>query len=133
MGHLFVLEFSDGSVKVGHANTPGKRVISSARSVGGRMGTTLANRWVSAFSHDSEECARRLVHWAYCTGAPVYGYRGVFVGVDFNDAVAMAEHLVEGGTALLLTSAFDLVTSPPPVPGTLAHRLRDLALSGISP
>jgi hypothetical protein len=23
MGHLFVLEFSDGSIKIGHANTPG--------------------------------------------------------------------------------------------------------------
>ena len=37
MGHLFVLEFSDGSIKVGHANEPAKRVVSSAKDIAERL------------------------------------------------------------------------------------------------
>ena len=64
VGHLYVLEFSDGSIKVGHANEPAKRVISSARDIAGRCGVSLTQRWVSQAHEGSEMNEKRLNHWA---------------------------------------------------------------------
>jgi hypothetical protein len=64
VGHLYVLEFSDGLIKVGHANDPAKRVISSARDIAGRWGVSLTQRWVSEAHEGSEMNEKRLNHWA---------------------------------------------------------------------
>ena len=131
MGHLYVLEFTDGLIKVGHANTPGKRVIRSAREVAGRCGVTLTRRWVSEAHEDSEDNAKKLTHWACCCGRPVFGFRELFTEVPFDGAVQAAQHLMEDQELALLMSA--PVSIRDLFPGTFGYRLRHAVLSGISP
>ena len=130
-GHLYVLEFSDGSIKVGHANTPGKRVVSSAREVAGRCGVRLTQRWVSPAHDGSEDNEKKLNHWACCCGRPVFGFRELFSVVPFDGAVQAAQHLMEDQELALLMSA--PVSIRDLFPGTFGYRLRHAVLSGISP
>jgi hypothetical protein len=131
MGHLYVLEFSDGSIKIGHANTPGKRVTSSARDVAGRCGVTLTQKWVSEAHEGSEMNERKLVHWACCCGRPVFGFRGVFTHVGFTQAVEAAQQLMDDQELRLA-----LYSGPVRIadlwPGSFGYRLRHAALSGIN-
>jgi hypothetical protein len=132
MGHLYVLEFSDGSVKVGHANEPGKRVTSSAKAIAGRCGVSLAQRWVSQAHEGSEMNQKRLVHWACCCGRPVFGFRDLFTEVSFAETVRSAQLLMDDQELALL-----LFSGPVSIrdlfPGTFGYRLRHAALSGIDP
>jgi hypothetical protein len=132
MGHLYVLEFSDGCIKVGHANTPGKRVVSSAREVARRCGVTLTQKWVSEAHEGSEMNEKKLAHWACCCGRPVFGFRGVFTEVPFDAAVEAAQQLMEDQEVALL-----MFSGPVRIrdlfPGSFGYRLRHAALSGSKP
>jgi hypothetical protein len=86
----------------GTPNTPGKRVVSSAREVAGRCGVTLTQKWVSEAHEGSEMNERKLVHWACCCGRPVFGFRGVFTEVLFTAAVEAAQQLMEDQELALL-------------------------------
>jgi hypothetical protein len=131
MGDLYVLEFTDGLIKVGHANEPAKRVISSAREVAGRCGVTLTQRWVSEPHEGSEMNEKKLVHWACCGGHPVFGFRGVFTNISFTQAVEAARQLMDDmELALLLSSPVSIRDL---FPGTFGYGLRHAALSGINP
>ena len=133
MGHMFIVEFSDHSIRVGHANTPGKRVVRSAREVAGRCGVRMIQRWVSAAHEGSEMNARKLTHWACCCGRPVFGFRGVFTHVPFTQAVEAAQQLMDDqelDVALLLSGTVPIRDL---FPGTFGYRLRHAALSGINP
>jgi hypothetical protein len=133
MGHLYVLEFSDGSIKIGHANTPGKRVVRSAREVAGRCGVRMIQRWVSAAHEGSEMNARKLTHWACCCGRPVFGFRGVFTHVPFTQAVEAAQQLMDDHEWELAVLFSAPVSTGDLFPGTFGYRLRHAALSGIDP
>jgi len=129
MGHLYVLEFSDGSIKIGHANTPGKRVTSSAREVAGRCGVKLTQKWVSEAHEGSEMNEKKLAHWACCCGRPVFGFRGVFTHVPFTQAVEAAQQLMadqELEMALLLSGTVPIRDL---FPGTFGYRLRHAVLA----
>jgi hypothetical protein len=129
MGHLYVLEFSDGCIKVGHANTPGKRVVSSAREVAGRCGVRLTQRWVSPAHEGSKDNEKKLNHWACCCGRPVFGFRGVFTEVPFTAAVEAAQQLMaaqELEVALLLSGTVPIRDL---FPGTFGYRLRHAVLA----
>jgi hypothetical protein len=131
MGHVFVLGFSDGSVKVGHANEPAKRVISSAREVAGRCGVTLTQRWVSEAHEGSEMNEKKLTHWACCCGRPVFGFRGVFSEVSFDETVKAAQQLMDDmDLALLLSTPVSIRDL---FPGTFGYRLRHAVLGSINP
>jgi hypothetical protein len=131
MGHLFVLEFSDGSVKVGHANEPAKRVTSSAKDIGGRCGVTPTQRWVSEPHEGSEMTGRKLVHWACCNGRPVFGFREVFTEVSFTETVKAARQVMaDQELALLMASTTDIRQL---IPGTFGYRLRRAALGSVNP
>ena len=131
MGHLYVLEFSDGSIKVGHANTPGKRVVSSAREVAGRCGVKLTQRWVSPPHEGSEHNEKKLTHWACCCGRPVFGFRGVFSEVSFDETVKAAQQLMDDmDLALLLSTPVSIRDL---FPGTFGYRLRHAVLGSINP
>jgi len=131
VGHLYVLGFSDGSVKVGHANEPGKRVISFAKAIAGRCGVSLAQRWVSEAHEGSEMNQERLVHWACCSGRPVFGFRDLFTEVSFAETVKSAQLLMDDQELALLLSV--PVNIRDLFPGTFGYRLRHAALSGINP
>ena len=128
MGHMFIVEFTDHSIRVGHANTPGKRVIRSAREVAGRCGVRLTRRWVSPAHEDSEDNAKKLTHWACCCGRPVFGFRGVFTEVPFDAAVEAAQHLLEDQELTML-----MFSGPVAIrdlfPGTFGYRLRHAVLA----
>ena len=129
MGHLYVLEFSDGSIKIGHANTPGKRVVRSAREVAGHCNVRLTQRWVSQAHEGSEMNAKKLTHWACCSGRPVFGFRGVFTNVSFSHAVEAAEQLMDDQeleVALLLSGTVPIRDL---FPGTFGYRLRHAVLA----
>ena len=132
MGHMFIVEFTDHSIRVGHANTPGKRVIRSAREVAGRCGVRLTRRWVSPAHEDSEDNAKKLTHWACCCGRPVFGFRGVFTEVPFDAAVEAAQQLMDDQELALL-----MFSGPVAIrdlfPGTFGYRLRHAALGSINP
>jgi|SRR6516162_3537163 hypothetical protein len=130
MGHLFVLEFSDGSIKVGHANEPAKRVISSARDIAGRCGVSLTQRWVSQAHEGSEMTGKQLIHWACCNGRPVFGFRGVFTDLTFAEAVATAKRTIATQELLIASFTTDIRQL---MPGTFAYRLRHAALGSINP
>ena len=121
MGHMFIVEFTDHSIRVGHANTPGKRVIRSAREVAGRCGVRLTRRWVSPAHEDSEDNAKKLTHWACCCGRPVFGFRGVFTEVPFDAAVEAAQQLMDDQELALL-----MFSGPVAIrdlfPGTFGYR-----------
>jgi hypothetical protein len=129
---MFIVEFTDHSIRVGHANTPGKRVIRSAREVAGRCGVRLTRRWVSPAHEDSEDNAKKLTHWACCCGRPVFGFRGVFTEVPFDAAVEAAQHLLEDQELTML-----MFSGPVAIrdlfPGTFGYRLRHAALGSINP
>jgi hypothetical protein len=124
------VEFSDGSVKVGHANDPAKRVISSARDIAGRCGVTLTQRWVSQAHEGSEMTGRKLVHWACCDGRPVFGFRGVFTDLTFAETVAAAKRIIDSQELLIASFTTDIRQL---MPGTFGYRLRHAVLSGINP
>ena len=128
MGHLYVLEFSDGSIKIGHANTPGKRVTSSAREVAGRCGVTLTQKWVSEAHEGSEMNEKKLAHWACCCGRPVFGFRELFTEVSFTQAVEAAQQVMEDQELALL-----LLSAPISIrdlwPGSFGYRLRHAVLA----
>ena len=130
-GHLYVLEFSDGSIKVGHANEPGKRIISSARNIAGRCHVTLTQRWVSEAHEGNEMNEKRLNHWTCRSGRPVFGFRGVFTEVSFAETVKAAQLLMDDMELALLMSA--PVSIRDLFPGAFGYRLRHAALSGINP
>jgi hypothetical protein len=131
VGHLYVLEFSDGSVKVGHANTPGKRVISSAREVAGRCGVRLTRRWVSPVHGGSQDNEKKLNHWACCCGRPVFGFRGLFTEISFTEAVKSAQALIDNqDLELLLSSPVNIRDL---FPGTFGYRLRHAVVGSINP
>ena len=132
MGHMFIVEFTDHSIRVGHANTPGKRVIRSAREVAGRCGVRLTRRWVSPAHEDSEDNAKKLTHWACCCGRPVFGFRGVFTEVPFDAAVEAAQHLLEDQELTMLMFSGPVAIRDL-VPGTFGFRLRHAALGSINP
>ena len=100
-----MLEFSDGSIKVGHANEPGKRIISSARNIAGRCHVTLTQRWVSEAHEGNEMNEKRLNHWTCRSGRPVFGFRGVFTEVSFAETVKAAQLLMDDMELALLMSA----------------------------
>jgi hypothetical protein len=131
MAHLYVLEFTDGLIKVGHANDPAKRVSSSAKAIAGRCGVTLTQRWASPAHEGSEMTGKRLAHWACCNGRPVSGFREVFTGVTFDQTVAAAQDIIDSHELLL---AFYATTDVRQLfPGTFGYRLRHAALSSINP
>jgi hypothetical protein len=133
VGHLYVLEFTDGLIKVGHANTPGKRVISSAREVAGRCGVALTQRWVSEAHEGSEMNVKKLNHWACCCGRPVFGFRGAFTGLSFTDTVRAAKCLIDDAELDFLFVTTGPLDIRALFPGTFGYRLRHAVLSGINP
>jgi hypothetical protein len=71
-GDLYVLEFSDGSIKVGHANEPAKRVVSSAKDIAARCGVSLTQRWAASMVswwRDPSGDRHELLLPVFCGGA----------------------------------------------------------------
>jgi hypothetical protein len=133
MGHLFVIEFSDGCIRVGHANEPGKRVIRSAREVAGHCNVRLTRRWVSQAHAGSEMNAKKLTHWACCCGRPVFGFRGLFTKVSFDDTVEAAQQLMDDQKLQLALLMSGPINVRDLFPDTFGNRLRHAAVGSINP
>lgn len=89
--YIYLVEFSDGTVKAGFSTKPSKRLVSH-RDNAACFGIAVINTWVSQPHLGAQENERRLLGW--CTGAATK-VRGAeyFLGVSFVDAVRYADRL----------------------------------------
>lgn len=89
-GHIYIVEFSNGTLKAGSARTPVERRIKAHRQNATALGLTVLRTWVSPLHmaplKTEAELLRRLK--ALATGVPRREY---FVGVPFARAVEEAE------------------------------------------
>lgn len=89
LGHVYVVEFDSGVLKVGRTGDSDSRLKAHAKA-----GYFAASYWVSARHLDHRATERRLI--AFCAERGVlHGGREYFGEVRFDDAVAFSEVLTE--------------------------------------
>lgn len=95
-GHIYIIEFSDGTVKVGSTTTPASR-IRAHRSDAEAFGLTIAYGWLSG-NHDKYiESERRLIT-AAASMATSRGRLEYFRGISVPKLLAAAREIVERRT-----------------------------------
>lgn len=92
-GHLYVVEFSTGTVKVGKTKRPDKRIGEHEREAAA-FGGRIADRWVSP-AHDGYD-ANEVTLIAECAREGKQIKREYFSGLPFARAVELAEVAVAG-------------------------------------
>lgn len=90
-GHIYVVEFTSGVVKVGKAGSPKSRVASHAHHA--RVhGGDVRGSWISERHHGVSVTERDLI--AYCKKRGVLAFgKEYFRGVDFDDVRGYASLL----------------------------------------
>jgi len=93
-GHLYVLAFDDGMVKVGRTSAPARR-LAEFRAHAERWGRTICHGWLSRPVYDSaqaEHTSRSRIRFA---GARLRSGSEYFDGVAFEDAVSLVEGAID--------------------------------------
>lgn len=90
-GHLYVVEFSTGTVKVGKTRRPDKRIGEHEREAAA-FGGRISDRWVSA-AHDGYDTAEDALIDACCLEGKQIK-REYFAGLPFDRAVELAQAAV---------------------------------------
>lgn len=93
-GHIYVIAFSNGVVKVGCTRNPAKR-LSDHRSQARRFGATVTDEWQSPQHAEWEENEDELIGIAYDLGGEPRAAE-YFTGIAFADVVAQARDLPFG-------------------------------------
>lgn len=90
-GHLYVIEFGDGTMKVGYSQNPRKR-IEQHRHGAARFSIEVARKWVSDCHLEYVENERELIGYARQRGDVASGAE-YFRGCEFSDLVEFASSL----------------------------------------
>jgi hypothetical protein len=90
-GHVYVVEFESGLVKVGHTGNPKNRLKSYAKD-GSTYGNAVARTWVSPPHFKSMRNETRLIKFCEERGV-LAGGREYFTGVPFDEVQAYAASL----------------------------------------
>lgn len=98
LGHIYVVEFATGIVKVGKTSSPTRRIRAHGRAAA-IHGTEIANCWISQPHQNWSTNERQLIQFCASRGTQVAGRGEYFRGVSFADASQFAEALALGGTA----------------------------------
>jgi hypothetical protein len=95
-GHIYVIEFSTGVVKVGRTIGPARRLATHAR-VAQVHGVAVRRSWTSERHHGCRETERKLIDLCRRRGTQIdVEY---FQGITFEDVRAIAQLLAEDATA----------------------------------
>lgn len=93
-GHLYVVHFSTGDVKVGRGVAPEKRLKQHASNAA-MFRAHVRETWVSAFVSDAADTETELIHRIELGGAErLPETREVFDNITFEEARALAEVVV---------------------------------------
>lgn len=84
-GHLYVVEFCSGVIKVGRSTKPSGRIAQHARDA------DVARSWESPEIDDAEDAERRLITGMRGAGHRLRPSREYFTGMTFDEAVTVAE------------------------------------------
>jgi hypothetical protein len=93
-GYVYVVLFSDGTVKVGSSADPASR-LAIHRADAACFGITIPDYWVSPWRHGFGAIERFLLGTLERLGATARAGREYFADLDFERAVAAAEDAVE--------------------------------------
>ncbi len=93
MGHVYVIEFGTGAVKVGHAVDPHRR-FAQHRTNARAYGTTIARTWLSPDHEDTYATEQRLIR--LCKQRWRLLRQEFFPDADFEAVGAIAEALPLG-------------------------------------
>jgi len=97
-GHIYVVEFDQGTIKVGTSVDPKARLRSHA-GLAAFFQISIARRWISLPHANAQANEKALIHW--CTErAQVVGGREWFGGLAFDEVVAHGRKLA-GDSPLL--------------------------------
>lgn len=91
VGHVYAVEFSNGTVKVGRAVSPEKRILNH-QTTAAAFGVSIVRKWISE-SCDAQGVEERLIASLTERGATVSG-REWFTGVPFDEIVDLVLSLV---------------------------------------
>lgn len=90
-GHIYIVEFSEGTVKVGFSTTPGKRMRQHAGHAAA-FGISIARSWTSHPHLEAKVNERALIAW--CSGrARVTRKSEYFAGLDYAELATFAGSL----------------------------------------
>lgn len=92
MGHVYVLQFSDGTVKPGFSTSPESR-LRSHRNAAACFGFCIERLWVSPDHHDAAENELALLAEARRTASAVRKAE-YFTGLDFDALVEFAREML---------------------------------------
>lgn len=90
-GYVYVIEFDNGTIKVGCTSNPQSRVSAHVRSAAS-FGIVLTRQWVSPLHEGHQETEKQLISLAEQFGS-VSGGTEYFTGVDFTKLIERAEKL----------------------------------------
>lgn len=94
-GHLYVIQFSSGTIKVGRTNQPVER-MKKHRRYGWAFGVVIVRAWISGAHEGYEATETALIDYAAATATGDRARREFFHGADFDALVAFAEKLASG-------------------------------------
>lgn len=90
-GYVYVVEFSDGTTKVGRTKNPDKRIDHHRRD-GEKFGILIEKVWCSSIHRDYEATEAGLIRYAIGAGKGQGGYE-YFTSLKFDNAVRFVEKL----------------------------------------
>jgi hypothetical protein len=92
-GHVYVIQFSTGVVKVGKAVGPTTRL--SHHALQAKIhGVSIAASWTSERHSDHSKTERRLIDYCASRGVRIAAGNEYFTGVSFEDARDFAARLI---------------------------------------
>lgn len=91
-GHLYVIQFSSGTVKVGQTNRPAQR-LNDHRRYGWAFGVVIVRAWISPPHAGYISNETRLIDYAARVATGDRARREFFHGADFDRLVACATNL----------------------------------------
>lgn len=100
-GHIYLIEFSEGTTKVGFSTKPEKRLSQHASGVAG-FGIGITRSWVSEAFDSASTAESVLISWCALNCAK-HRKSEYFTGIDFTDAVEWAKGLTSMSRAVLTT------------------------------
>ena len=93
-GHVYVLQFSTGVVKVGKAVGPATRL--SHHTLQAKVhGVSVAESWTSERHSDHSKTERRLIDYCASRGVRIAAGKEYFTGISFEDARDFAASLID--------------------------------------
>lgn len=94
LSSLYVVEFDQGTIKVGYSATPVERIAAHVYQAG-QFGIGAVRQWVSEPHPTAYKVERTLVWWCKRLAVGIHGSEW-FTGLDFDEVQATAAELLEG-------------------------------------